>query len=342
MPDPNRQPATIQQAPLLIIAGMSRGGTTWTGKCLNEHSQVAVFGESLFWGRGYLPPSADGRYNPEQTRIVLEALRTGFKQFVGEGPGHLKRVTLDHGAEIVAAVAAQLPERPTPCDIFVAFGSEIARREGKARFVEKTPHSILWIDRIIAQAPDLRMLVLVRNPYDFMISYKHQGDRKPSEVRQLFHEVYHPLGCAVVWRGYARAALKSRKVYPDQTLLVSFEELTAAGSDSMSRLQEFFGLPIEPVHELVPTDNTSFPDGKRPELSAADLFWMNLIARRWIRTLGYETRPTPLRPLQIIGSMFTLVPWAWRSYRHLASTRRDSTVRYLLNWIRPSIGAQRR
>ncbi len=332
------QTATERVGPLLVIAGMSRGGTTWTGKCLNEHSQAAVFGESLFWGRRYFPPQADGRYDPADTAAVLESLRTGFKHFVGDGPGHLKNVTLENGGEIIKSVAAQLPPRPTPYEVFATYGREIARREGKATFVEKTPHSILWIDRIIAQAPDLRMLVLVRNPYDFMLSYKHQGDRKSAEVRQTFQEVYHPFGCAMVWRGYARAALKARDVYPKETLLISFEELTAPKSGAIQRLQEFFGLPVEPIEEMVPTDNTSFPGGERPKLTPVDLFWMNLIARRWIRTLGYEKRPTPVAPLKVLWSLATLLPWAWRSYRYVASTRRDSTLKYLLNWVRPRIG----
>lgn len=337
-PESPPQAADTRHGPLLVIAGMSRGGTTWTGKCLNEHSQAAVFGESLFWGRRYLPPKSDGRYSREETAMVLESLRNGFKHFVGDGPGHLKKVTSQHGGEIIEAVARQLPPRPTPYEVFATYGREIARREGKATFVEKTPHSVLWIDRIIAQAPDLRMLVLVRNPYDFMLSYKHQGDRKPAEVRQAFQEVYHPFGCAMVWRGYARAALKARDVYPRQTLLISFEELTAPESGAIQCLQEFFGLPIEPIERLVPTDNTSFPGGARPELSAVDLFWMNLIARKWIRTLGYERQRTPFAPLGVLWSLVTLVPWAWRSYRYVASTRRDSTLKYLLNWVRPRIG----
>lgn len=324
-----------------LIAGMSRGGTTWAGKCLNEHSQVSVFGETLFWGRKFIPPGPDGRYNEKTLDEVLDGLTTGFKSFAGTGPGSLKNIDESQGPDVISSVRASLAHGPTPTDVFTTYGREIARRESKPIYIEKSPHNLLWIDRIAGACSPFRMLVLVRDPYEFMLSYKHQGDRKPLEVRKQFEGMYHPFGCAMVWRGYARAARRARRAYPDNTLMVSFEEMTDASAESMARIQSFFELPEENIAQRVPPDNSSFPDGARPTLKPVDIWWMNLVARHWIEDLGYTRRRSGFPLLGILGSLFTLVPWGLRSYRAIARTQHASTLSYILNWIRPRIGGRR-
>jgi len=319
---------------LRLVAGMSRAGTTWVGKCLNAHPDAAVFGESLFWGRKYVEPDAEGRYDNARLDAVESVLGSTSKGFLGTGPGCLRCLTWDNRPEVAAAALAPLRgTHPTPRETFAAYAAEIARREGKRIVIEKTPHNVLWIDRIAEAWPDFRMLVLVREPYAFMLSYKHQGDRKDAEVRDEFRALYHPVGCAAVWRGYMKATLELAARHPERTLVVPFADLVRAPAETFGRIQTFFGLAPEPIHERVPADNTSFPDHERPELAPEDRLAMNLVAGRWIERGGFDRQPAPFAPLRTLRAGARLVPWAWRSYRHLVTTMSASPLEYARRWI---------
>ena len=72
-----------------LIVGMARAATTWLCKCLNVHSEVVAFGESLFWGRRFVAPGPDGRYEPEQVESIRLQLRGGgcLESVLGDGAG---------------------------------------------------------------------------------------------------------------------------------------------------------------------------------------------------------------------------------------------------------------
>ena len=87
-----------------FICGMSRGGTTWLGHCLNQHPEVAVFGESLYWGRNYIEPAHNGKYTIEQINQVLGLLKRDCKAFLGDGEGNLKCVDRDSWIEMLQSI----------------------------------------------------------------------------------------------------------------------------------------------------------------------------------------------------------------------------------------------
>jgi len=61
---------TAQAVRVDFLLGMARSGTTWLGRTLAEHPEVAVFGESSFFGRLYVPPGPDGMYGDRELARV--------------------------------------------------------------------------------------------------------------------------------------------------------------------------------------------------------------------------------------------------------------------------------
>lgn len=323
-----------------FIVGMSRAGTTWLAKVLNNHPDVAAFGETAFWGRKYVEPEQDGRYSTEQMKTIIAQHRecpyaTEKTNVQSDAKsGCLKDSTSHAYPELVSAAFASLPDRPTPADVFEAITSSILKAEGKSIAVEKTPHHLNWIHRISSSMPDARFVVLIRRPYEFVLSYKHQGDRKPAAIKAMFQRLYHPLACAFVWRAYMRAAWGAAEKYPQQTHVVYFEDMICNEHEVLTATQNFLGLHHADIAGSVPPDNTSFPSGLRPELNAADIFWINLIARREIKAMGIPFKQSNGNPLAILWS-FVSLPW-W-SIRNLIAFSRssNSTFKYLLRWISP-------
>lgn len=339
-----------------FIVGMSRAGTTWLGKCLNEHPEVAVFGETSFWGRWYVTPNKDGMYDRAQTETIIRRLKkngTCVQAFAGDrttgeraswgGPGNLKTLNRSNVGVFLDRVFPEIPDSIKPVDLFVQLGQAIAESEEATGFIEKTPHHVNWLGRIIREMPQARFILMMREPYAFMLSYKHQGNRKKKYDRWKYQWKNHPLGTAMVWRGYMRSINEARHNWPEQTYLVRFEDIAegAQGAGGVEEVllevQQFLQItPRSGLDKRVPPDNTSFPEGSRPVLRGEDLFWMKLMAGKQIIEAGYSLRSVPFQPLRILFSTLLVPLWFLRQYIHLRRRTGGSWFAYVWNWLKPS------
>ena len=319
-----------------FIVGMSRGGTTWMGKSLNEHPDTAVFGESLFWGRSYVEPEAEGKYSLEQIRTILNRLKNeGMYAFLGETAGCLKQIKQDNLVHLVNSIIQDIDEPLEPAKLFLLITQKIAQLENKQNVVEKTPHHVNWIDRIIRALPDSRFVIMIRDPYDFALSYKHQGDRFTNEEKQKHHRLYHPFLCAFLWSGYINAANKAIADYPEQMLLISTEEIKTNPQSVLNKTQKFLLLKVcQDLATKIPQDNSSFSEVEKPSLQAEDIFWLNLIAGKHIAQSNLTLQPIPFQPLRIVWSILKLPYWGIWSFFHLANKTEGSVKLYLWHWIK--------
>jgi hypothetical protein len=112
-----------------------------------------------------------------------------------------------------------------------------------------------------------------------MRSYKHQGDRKSAEVKKAFHRRYHPLVCAMVWRGYIRSIMDLLSTHPDKTIAVRYDEVQADGDKVLDRVQRF--LQLRPMKLDFGAENSSFPTGVKPELLPSDIFAISTVRLRF-------------------------------------------------------------
>lgn len=312
----------------VFTVGMSRSGTTWLARALNRHPEIAVFGESAFWGRKHVPP-AEEAYAAEECREVERAHdgRMSVNDVAPElgGPSAVVRSATGEAAEEAEPVG--------PGELYRRVCARVGRAEGARIVVEKTPHHVLWVDRIEKHVPGARFLVCVRDPRGFLRSYKHQGERKPPPVRETFEDLYHPVVTALVARQYLRAIRSVLDTRPDRTRMVRLEEIEDDPDGVLRDVQRFLGVEVRAGLDRG-TENTSFPGAEeRPELDPAELFWLDVVAGRASEALGYPRRsPRPVR-LRWIVPLLTLPVALLR----VLSVVRGATVSdlgaYLRGWI---------
>ncbi len=325
-----RSPARID-----FIAGMARSGTTWLGRALAKHPDVAVFGESSFFGRLYVPPRADGTYGPaELARVHAIQREQDWATTTGDDSSCLRNSQGEEYAALVDAAFGPLEAPVTPAESFQALARAIASSERKPCVVEKTPHHVHWMRRIALGFPEARFVLLTRDPYGFMRSLKHLDDRIESRWRRALERPWrHPAVCAVAWRAYMLSVERALEQYRDRVLVVDHRELRQRPEALLASVQSFLGLA---VHDLAPGtlgQNSSFRRGGKPSLRGQDVFWMNLIAGRVIRRNGYRREPIPFRPLQILASFATL-PLCAAYVAARAPRRVPGSLRpYLAAWI---------
>lgn len=321
--------ASQEKPPLALIVGMPRAGTTWLCRSLNNHPEVCAFGETSFWGRSFVEPAGAGEY----TRAQLAGLRESLTEFVLEprgGRGGLESKGEARPSWATASVEG-CPAPVTPGRVFARFCAELARAEGKLHAVEKTPHHLLWIDRIERELPGVRLIVTLREPFGFVRSYKHQGDRKPEWVRRNFERRYHPAAAALIWRRYLRAAGDVAGLGAQRVQEIWLQEIEKDPAAVLGRVQRFLGVE-ESVTQPAPAANTSFPAREAPDLGPEDIFWLQLLNRRSMRIRGFAPRRAPVGAA-VLGSLLSLPRWAAWNAKNLRPMVRGSLSGYVARWL---------
>jgi hypothetical protein len=301
-----------------FVVGMSRCGITPLCRALNQHPELAVFGESRFFGRCWVDPASPRGYERAQLDAILRVLvQFRWRATVGEGPGSLT-LSLHGFRALLREVFAEVEPPISPAALFTAIAARVADTEGKRYALEKTPHHLNWVDRIVEHLPDSRFVVLLCDPYAFARFHRRDDP------------LYHPITCAILWRRYMRSFEHVERRHPDRIVVVEANAL--ASGRGLDRVQRFLGveehdLPAPPGLAVVFTRTGD-------EAEAAETFWVNAICGRLLRRHGYTRRPTPFGVRPILGPLVSLPRWSRRSLPRARGPNFGST-RYLLNWLRP-------
>ncbi|MGH8626360.1 MAG: sulfotransferase family protein [Gammaproteobacteria bacterium] len=320
---------------IFFIVGMSRSGTTWLSKCLNLHEDIASFGETLFWGRGYIHPSAQGKYTPQQLEKVISRLANMRPGPRGDGPGCLTKETVERWPEIIRRGLSESADMLiSPAEVFKRLLTAVAAAEGKKIAVEKTPHHLNWIARIKEAFPNAKFVATYRDPYDFMLSYKYQGGQRNKRVREVFQRQYHPLLAAVVWRGYMRSIVHAADKYPDSVLIIPLVEINDNPKEVLDRVFLFLGVN-QTIEKPLAKENSSFVAPVKPMLQADDIFWINLIARKELVRGGFAPRPLDPKISRITWSILTLPVWLTKNLGDWNKRVRGSVIKYMWSWLKP-------
>jgi len=325
------------QPRLDFIVGLPRSGSTWLSYALGRHPDVAVFGETSFFGRLFVPPRADGTYG----RRELERVRTrqharGWQETTGDSPPGLVGTSAAPYPALVDDVFGRIRPPVRPAEVLSAIASEVARREGKARVVEKTPHHVHWLPRLASSYPDARFVVTFRDPYEFAASFLGLGRRLPTRVaRALDLPWRHPLVAALFWRSYAFAVERALARYPDRTLLVRLEEIRDRPREVLASVQAF--LEVQPL-DLAGAEgaNSSFAGGVRCPPDGVAVAWMNAVSGRAICRTGYEQRRAkpslPYAVLSLLTAPLTVAATAARIPALVPGSPLSYVRRWRLRW----------
>jgi len=333
---PSRSTAT-GEGPLRIdfIVGMARSGTTWLGRVLSEHPELAVFGETSFWGNLYVLPGADGLYGARELRKVLEIQRTrDWRSTTRDERDILMGASAGDYRTLIEHAIARVEPPVSPADVFRAIADAIAVSEGKHHVLEKTPHHVHWLPRIAAAFPDSKFVLTVRDPYEFVLSLRHLGNRLDGRIERILDRPWrHPLLAALAWRGYMNSIERARLRHGDRLLVIRTSELRERPALVVNRIQTFLDVPVRDLPIELPHANSSFAGRPRPEPGGDDIFWTNLVARSAMRMNGYSPRRIPFEPARLFASVLLLPLSVSISAVRLPRKAKISFREYLSVWL---------
>ncbi len=120
-------------------------------------------------------------------------------------------------------------------EFFSSFQEDYARRRGKVMWVEKTPAYTLHLDFIERLFPGVKIIHIVRNPYDVIASVR----KRAGYIRAL--------KSVILWKRYVLAAMAYGRRSPNRFLQIKYEDLVAHPEAVLKQVLAFLEQPWNPA-----------------------------------------------------------------------------------------------
>jgi hypothetical protein len=205
--------------PMPVIVGVPRSGTTLLRMMIDAHSAIAIPPET-----GFLPALADLDPSSDSAGAAWELI-TAFHTWPDF---HLDAAALRDQFERLAPLA--------PADAARAFYRSYAARHGKTRWGDKTPGYGTVIDRIASLLPEARIIHMIRDGRDVMVSVRGLWFRPGDTVE----------ACAADWV-HRIVTTRERAARVPWYLEIRYEALVRDPEATLQAICRFLELPFDPA-----------------------------------------------------------------------------------------------
>jgi hypothetical protein len=205
-------------APFFIV-GNDRSGTTMLRLIIDGGPDAAVPPESMFLTDVDLAAERLRLRDPAARQPLMERIWGHPKVRLWELPGPPPRVPPELGADAALRFVLEAP--------FAAY----ARKHGKERWGDKTPHYVHHVDRLLEVWPAARVLVLVRDGRDVALS-----------LRRMPFGPNNAWAAAQWWARGIRAGLAAQRRHPENVRTVRYEDLARDPAAHVPAVCAFLGL----------------------------------------------------------------------------------------------------
>lgn len=299
----------------IFIVGNSRSGTTLVSRILGNSPSVFTF-EELHFFEELWSPSSELDHMSEEEAIELIAQLLCIQRNC-----YLTQTKPEEYAQEAQEVIHKLQQTESPSFLFAAFLQYESNLNGKQRPCEQTPRNVLYIHEICEIYPEARIINIIRDPRDVLLSQKKKWKRFVNSKRIPKREVlrawmnYHPFTISKLWNANILAA--ERFVENKQVLFIRFEDLLEDPEQTVQRICDFVDIDFD-THLLdVPqVGSSSEPDQpnrkginksrvegwRKGDLSPTEVFICQSNNKELMDKYGYTIEPVSLNVMALISS----------------------------------------
>jgi hypothetical protein len=286
-------PRAVDGGSPVFIAGPDRSGTTLLYALLASHPEISMARRTNMWRYFHR------RYGDLEDDANLE-------RCLGDMVRYRRMRHLDPDVERIRREFRAGPR--TYGRLFALFHQHQAERFGKPRWGDKSLHTEHYAARVFHEFPTARIVHMVRDPRD-----------RYASVRKRYGRDRNRVGAATGrWLTSTRAGLRNARRYPDRYMLVRYEDLARRPEVTMREVCAFVDVEMSPRMFTMAGapehrdrgGNSSFGDlepgtistkaiGRfRDVLTPSETAFIQLVARRELRALGYHRAPVAFSPAQ--------------------------------------------
>lgn len=305
----------------VFVVGNSRSGTTMMGRILGGHPLVFTLGELHFFEQLWSSGETGDRVSED------EAIRLASRLLCIQRDGYLRQGDpLRFRAEARELLRSGPPRALSAAGVFERFLLHEAAKNGKTVPCDQTPRNVFYIGEILRLYPRARVINMVRDPRDVLLSQKRKWKRRflgasgiPLKEALRAWVNYHPVVISKLWN----ASVRSADRFADHARVHSlrFEDLLADPEGEIGTVCEFLGISFEQSLLEVPQVGSSsgldHPERrgiardragswKKGGLSAAEVFLCQKVTGRLMRRYGYPVKPVAPNALAVAGSAVAL------------------------------------
>lgn len=205
----------------IFIAGPDRSGTTLLYAMLASHPNIAMVRRTNFWRWFY------GRYGDLKNE-------ENFEQLLDKTLRYQRIEPLQPDAERLRKEFWQ--GEPGYGRFFMLILQHYAERQGKSRWGDKSLHTERYVDQVIKEFPDAKIIYTLRDPRD-----------RYASIRKRFGKDNPRVGAATgEWISSIKVAIKNKRKYPENFMIMKFEDLVSETEETCKKICNFIGENYDP------------------------------------------------------------------------------------------------
>jgi len=287
----------------IFIAGPDRSGTTLLYAIIASHPNISMVRRTNYWRWFY------GRYgdlnNQENFDRLLERMLS-YKRIAPLNPdGERIRREFWQGEKNYGR-------------LFALFHEHNAERFGKTRWGDKSLHTEHYIDWVIKEFPQAKIIHTIRDPRD-----------RYASVRKRFGGDNPRIGASTARMLLSiNAARKNLKKYPENYMIIRFEDLVSDPEKMCRKICQFIGEEYDPVmltmeganryknsggnssfEKISPGSISTKPVGRyKKVLTGPEMAFIQLFARKIMKEFNYPLEDVKLTPKEMLKYAFWILP----------------------------------
>ena len=300
----------------IFVVGAPRSGTTLLAKILGRHKEILAPapGETWFFEDIWTRRSEFGELKSSaELDPVAERLLSNFRRF----DGIEAQLIVDRELNKDDVIKYALELGGGYGGLYFAFTNLMAIKCGKSYYCDDTPKHLFYLETILEMFPEVKIICCIRDPRGFLASYKNMANLNRiadnSDEQTRVGKLYHPVVTASLWLASARLIHKfSRPYFSDRILLVQYEKFVKNPVIQTQRICDFIELDFSNEMLMVSDHNSSFGvrnhpgiftnsvDGWNKFLSLEEVWWVETLTKKMMRTFGYDLSEPKVSPSGII------------------------------------------
>ncbi len=329
----------------IFVVGTPRSGTTLMAKVLGRHSRLFMPGETHFFDDVYAHRTALGDLDDAQARGRVAARLADHYQRYWETADQER---IDRIREQPGAWVNWRDGMRDYRDALSGFMEMQMTLEAKARWGNNAPRDIFNVEEILAFYPQAKFVVCVRDPRDFLLSYKGKWKVTGDEHTERLRKLYHPVITSLLWKSSMRqlASLKA-KVPAGNRVIVRYEDMVNAPEETVRRICAVLEEAFEPHMLEVEESNSSTGQQQkgifatsvqrwRTELRPAEIAVAQRLTRGEMQEQGYQPVEIDAPMLDVAGT-YLGAPFAFVRAMRANADMRGPLIPYLARRVRSLI-----
>ncbi len=249
-----------QFLPIVFVTGYSRSGTTMMARIISRNKPVHAFHEMHFFEELWMP-SAEKKIITHDEGVLLIANMIAIHR-----DGYLMDRHPEKFLNDAKKMLESYKEEFFPPMLFKHFLFSECQLNTKSIPCDQTTRNTLFLTEILEYYPMARVICMVRDPRDVLLSQKRKWKRKflggtsiPFRESVRAYINYHPITISKLWNA---AATRIAKTDHPQVIKIKFEELLQKPGETIRRICDFAGLEFDENMLRVPHVGSSNAEDK--------------------------------------------------------------------------------